>query len=142
MNTSTTHPAPQLALIALSPSDAALAQAFNEYLDINTGSKSAGTVMTEIWDRAKQLTAETVVTGVSDAVLLRALCEDVPDMHPSVRTQLQALASKIDSGAKIGVTRCRRCGERAEVTVHEVSIATQSRPEAELPESPPTRAGF
>jgi hypothetical protein len=48
---------------AIAPSDAAIAQAFNEYLDVHYGNKGADTVMTEIWERAKQLTAEEIVTG-------------------------------------------------------------------------------
>lgn len=58
------------------------------------------------------------VTPLSDVVLLRSLIEDVENMHPTVRSQLAHLATRIERGVAIGSTRCRKCGEAAEVSIH------------------------
>lgn len=41
------------------------------------------------------------VTGISNAALLRALAEDVPDMHPTVRNQLLRIAKSIEAPAQV-----------------------------------------
>ena len=41
------------------------------------------------------------VTGISNAALLRALAEDVPDMHPTVRNQLLCIAKSIEAPAAV-----------------------------------------
>lgn len=49
-----------------------------------------------------------------DAQLLRNLAEDVPDMAP-----------RIDGSEQIGLIRCRRCGEHADVSI-KYATGTQS----------------
>lgn len=70
------------------------------------------------------------VTPLEDSVLLRNLVEEVEEMHPTVRNQLLQLAKRIDKGEQIGVTRCRRCGEKAEVTVHSARATPNETKEA------------
>lgn len=60
-----------------------------------------------------------------DAQLLRNLAEDVPDMAPAVRDQLRAIATRIDGSEQIGLIRCRRCGEHADVSI-KYATGTQS----------------
>lgn len=43
------------------------------------------------------------VTGISDAALLRALAEDVQDMHPTVRNQLLCVAKSLEAPAQVNM---------------------------------------
>ena len=53
-----------------------------------------------------------MATGISDAALLRALAEDVPDMAPSVREHLREIASRLAAQPApegVSLTDERRC---------------------------------
>lgn len=63
------------------------------------------------------------VTGIGDVALLRSLCEEVQDMHATVREQLLRVADRIEQGELVGEIRCRRCGDRADVSMHSYAVS-------------------
>jgi hypothetical protein len=63
-----------------------------------------------------------MITGTSDAELLRILADDMPDMAPEVRSQLRYIATSLDEGHEIGTLRCARCGEKATIHIHQARL--------------------
>ncbi len=57
--------------------------------------------------------------NISDAALLRALAEDVPDMALSVREKLREIADVLSARNYQGEINCRRCGWKAQIDIQQ-----------------------